>query len=447
MPGVDPGREGNGRAAGLASLPSAPDRPAGAGVSGLERARGPRPVWIALALWGPGLMVMLADTDVGSLATAAQSGARFGYAMVVPLVVLIPVLYLVQEMTVRLGILTGQGHAALIRRYFGRRWAAAASLALLASALGALVTEFAGVAGVGQMFGVPRWLSVSVAAAFLVGVASTGSYRRSERIGIAVGLAELVFLPAMILSHPRLPALLSGMATIPHAAPAFLFLLAANLGAVVMPWMIFYQQGAVIDRGLTRGSIEAERRSTMIGALLTQLVMISVVVALAATLGTSHPDSTLRTVGQIAAALAPLLGGPTARVLLGAGVLGAGLVAALVASLAGAWALAEVFGWQHSLNRRPGRDTAPFYVTYALALAAGALLVLTRTDLISLAVDAEALNAVLLPVVLGFLLLLEARALLPADRRQGWRRWTTVAVCGLVAALGVVAVPLSSGLR
>ena len=162
---------------------------------------------------------------------------------------------------------------------------------------------------------------------------------------------------------------------------------------------------------------------------------------------TSHPDSTLRTVGQIAAALAPLLGGPTARVLLGAGVLGAGLVAALVASLAGAWALAEVFGWQHSLNRRPGRDTAPFYVTYALALAAGALLVLTRTDLISLAVDAEALNAVLLPVVLGFLLLLEARALLPADRRQGWRRWTTVAVCGLVAALGVVAVPLSSGLR
>jgi hypothetical protein len=143
------------------------------------------------------------------------------------------------------------------------------------------------------------------------------------------------------------------------------------------------------------------------------------VVALAATLGTAHPGSTLRTVGQMAAALVPLLGSTGARVLLGVGVLGAGLVAALVASLAGAWALAEVFGWQHSLNRRPGRDTAPFYGTYTLALAAGALLVLTRSDLISLAVDAEVLNAVLLPVVLGFLLLLEARALPPAARPAG----------------------------
>ena len=392
-------------------------------------------------------MVMLADTDVGSLATAAQSGARFGYAMVLPLVVLIPVLYLVQEMTVRLGVITGQGHAALIRQHFGRGWATAAAVALLASVLGALVTEFAGVAGVGQMFGVPRWLSLPVAAAFLVGVASTGSYRRSERIGIAVGLAELVFIPAMVLSHPQLASVARGLVTVPHQGSAFLFLLAANLGAVVMPWMIFYQQGAVIDRGLSRAAIGAERRNTMIGAVLTQLVMIAVVVALAATMGTSHPGTTLRTVGQMAAALTPLLGSTAARVVLGAGVLGAGLVAALVASLAGAWALAEVFGWQHSLNRRPGRDTAAFYVTYTLALAVGAALVLTRTDLISLAVDAEVLNAVLLPVVLGFLLLLEARALPPADRRRGWQRWATVAVCVVVATVGVLAVPISSGLR
>jgi Mn2+/Fe2+ NRAMP family transporter len=447
VPEADSGREGNAGLGGPGTLQGASDAQPRAGGSGLGTEGGRRTLWIALAVWGPGLMVMLADTDVGSLATAAQSGARFGYAMVLPLVALIPVLYLVKEMTVRLGILTGQGHAALIRRHFGRGWAAAASLALLASAMGALVTEFAGVAGVGQMFGVPRWLSVPVAAAFLVGVASTGSYRRSERVGIAVGLAELVFLPAMVLSHPRLPELLSGMVTVPRAAPAFLFRLAANLGAVVMPWMIFYQQGAVVDRGLTRQSIGAERRNTMFGAVLTQLVMIAVVVALAATLGTTHPGSTLRTVGQMAVALVPLLGSTGARVLLGVGVLGAGLVAALVASLAGAWALAEVFGWQHSLNRRPSRETAPFYGTYALALAAGALLVLTRTDLISLAVDAEVLNAFLLPVVLGFLLLLEARALPPAARRQGWRRWATVAVCGLVAAVGVLAVPISGGLR
>ncbi len=450
MPRLESGRAGN------------DPEPAGEGGAGgwrprrraegtrTEQGLGPTSGWLAvlpLAIWGPGLMVMLADTDVGSLVTAAQSGAEFRYALVLPLVVLIPVLYLIQEMTVRLGILTGRGHGALIREHFGARWATLSATTLMVSALGALVTEFAGVAGVGQMFGVPRLVTVPVAAAFLLGIVSTGSYRRYERIGIAVGLAELVFIPAMVLAHPDPGAALRGLTQLPLGNSSFLFLVAANLGAVIMPWMIFYQQGAVIDRGLKPAAIHRERRETAVGAVLTQLVMIAVVVALAATVGTRHPGATLVTVGQITGALRPFFGSTLARVLLGVGILGAGLVAALVASLAGAWGISEVFGWQHSLNRRPGRATAPFYLTYFLAIAGGATLVLTRVDLISLAVHIEVLNALLLPVVLGFLLALEARALPVGQRRTGWRRWAVVLICAVVVAVGLTAIPAATGLR
>ncbi|TAN27004.1 MAG: divalent metal cation transporter, partial [Actinomycetota bacterium] len=128
-----------------------------------------------LAVWGPGLVVMLADTDAGSLITAAQSGAKWGYRMVLPQLVLIPILYVVQEMTVRLGIVTGKGHGALIREHFGKGWALLSASTLFLSAIGALLTEFAGVAGVGELFGLPRTLTVPVATAFLIGVGVTGN--------------------------------------------------------------------------------------------------------------------------------------------------------------------------------------------------------------------------------------------------------------------------------
>jgi NRAMP (natural resistance-associated macrophage protein)-like metal ion transporter len=398
-----------------------------------------------LAFWGPGLVVMLADTDVGSLITAAQSGAEWGYRMVLPQLVLIPILYFVQEMTVRLGILTGQGHAALIRDRFGRGWALLAAGTLVVSGIGALVTEFAGVAGVGEMFGISRLVSVPVAATFLIAIAMTGSYRRFERIGIAVGLAELVFIPAMLMAHPNPAAVLHGLGSLPLGSHSYLFLLAANVGAVIMPWMIFYQQGAVIDKGLSRRSMRRERQATAVGAFLTQLIMIMMVLALAATVGLSHPGIALNTVGQISDALRPFLGSLAAKVLLGAGLLGAALVAALVASLAGAWGLSEVFGWRHTLNQRPGREAAGFYLTYGLAHVVGAAVVLASFDLIRLAVDVEVLNALLLPVVLGFLLALEAKALPPEGRMHGWYRITVTASCLVVIGFGLFIVPATLG--
>jgi Mn2+/Fe2+ NRAMP family transporter len=404
------------------------------------------PVLGVLAVAGPGLVVMLADTDAGSLMTAAQSGARWGYRMIVPELALIPVLYVVQEMTARLGAVTGVGHAALIRARFGRGWAVVSAVTLLVSVTGALITEFAGVAGVGELFGVSRWVTVPLAVAMLAGLAVTGSYRRVERVGIALGLAELAFLPAMLLAHPAGHALARGLAGFPVSDGSYVRLLAANVGAVIMPWMIFYQQGAVVDKGLGRAGIRRERADTAAGAVLTQLVMIAVVITLAATVGSRRPGTPLGSVAQISAALQPVLGATGAKILFGAAMLGAALVAALVSSLAGAWGLSETFGWAHTLNRRPGRATAGFYLTYTLALAAGAALVLASASLINLAVDVEVMNALLLPIVLGFLLALEATALPPGLRMRGWRRWATWTMCLAVIGFALYLIPATAGL-
>jgi Mn2+/Fe2+ NRAMP family transporter len=390
-------------------------------------------------------MVMLADTDAGSLITAAQSGTRWGYRMVLPQLVLIPVLFVVQEMTVRLGIFTNKGHGALIRERFGRGWALLAVGPLFASGVGALVTEFAGVAGVGELFGVSRELTVPVAVAFLIGIAMTGSYRRAERIGIALGLAELVFIPAVFMAHPNLSALGHGLGHLPLENSSYVFLLAANVGAVIMPWMIFYQQRAVVDKGLRPQNIASERRDTAVGSVLTQLIMIMMVVLFAATIGRVHAHATLHTVGEMSSALRPFVGTVGAKLLLGITVLGAALVAALVASLAGAWGISEVFGWTHTLNERPNRKTAKFYITYCFAHILGAVIVLLSVNLINLVIDVEVMNALLLPIVLGFLLVLEARALPSEHRMHGARRVIATGLCLIVIGFGLYLVPATLG--
>lgn len=401
--------------------------------------------WGLLTVWGPGLVVMLADTDAGSLITASQSGAQWGYRMVLPQLILMPILYVVQEMTVRLGIVTKKGHGALIRERFGRFWAWISAFTLFASAIGALLTEFAGVAGVGELFGVSRWVSIPIATTALLALALTGSYRRVERIGLVIGSAELAFLVAMLMARPEPKALVEGLKSMPLGNSSYLLLVAANVGAVIMPWMVFYQQGAVVDKHLSVATIRQARHDTAAGAVLTQVIMISVVITVASTIGAHGGEGALNTVGDIANALTPYLGRVGGTVLFGLGMLGAALVAAIVSSLAGAWGLSEVFGWKHTLNQRPNRATAKFYITYALAHLVGAVLVLASVDLVNLAVDVEVMNALLLPIVLGLLLALEARALPEEWRMRGPRKYIAWALCLVVMGFGLYMVPQALG--
>ena len=400
-----------------------------------------KPVWKRLAFWmtiiGPGLMVMLADTDAGSIITAAQSGAEWRYAMLLPQLLLIPILYIVQEMTVRLGVVTHKGHGELIREHFGMGWALISVLTLFVAAVGALVTEFAGIAGVGEMLHISPWITVPLVTVLLVWIGLSGSYRRVERIGIAVGLLELLFIPAAILARPDPSQLLHDLTNLPLGQGDYLFLLAANVGAVIMPWMVFYQQGAVVDKHL-RGErqLKVERWDTWLGAIITQIVMIAVVVAVAANVEKTHANVTLNSIQDIAAVMQPSLGVVGAIVFCGLGMAGAGFLASLVVSLAGAWGIGEAFKMNRSLNM-PFRKAKKFYIIYTLAHVGGGLLVLSGVSLVSLTVDIEVMNAMLLPIVLGFLLALEQVALPREERIRGWYKIVVWAVCLLVIGFGL----------
>ncbi len=389
-----------------------------------------------LAVLGPGIVVMLADTDVGSVVTAAQSGAQWGYKLLLLQFILMPILYIVQELTVRLGIFTGKGHGELIRDTFGQGWAWVSVTGLGIASVGALLTEFSGVAGVGSLFGVPRAVAVGLAAAFLLVVVWTGSYRRVERVAIALGLFELAFFWVAWAAHPNMQEMLRGLIHAPITNTDYMYLVAANIGAVIMPWMIFYQQSAVADKKLHAEHYRDARWDTAIGAVVTQLIMAAVLVATAATIGLKDPNASLNTVGHIAHAFVPFLGERMGVVVFSIGILGAGMVAAIVVSLAAAWGFGEVTGYKHSLEYHP-KEAPWFYVVYTLAVVAGALAVVAIPNLVSLTVAVEVMNSCLLPMVLGFLVALAVKALPLEHRLRGWYFWVVVAISTLSAGLGV----------
>ncbi len=395
-----------------------------------------RPRWAAVAVFGPGLVVMLADTDVGSVITAGQSGVQWGYRLLALQFLLMPILYVVQELTVRLGLFTGRGHGELIRERFGRFWAWVSVAGLAVATVGALLTEFSGVAGVGELYGVPRLTSLSIAAATLLLVVLTGSYRRVEVIAIILGLFELAFFAVAWAAHPQPGDMLRQAVQIPYGNRDYLYLVAANIGAVIMPWMIFYQQSAIAEKKLAPEHYAAARWDTAIGSALTQLVMAAVLIACAAVLAGRTPAVTLNTVGDMSAALTPLLGARMGHLVFGLGILGAGMVAAIVCSLALAWGLGEVVGRRRSLAYRPLQ--APwFYGAYLVAIIAGVGVVAMVPDLVSLNIGVQVMNALLLPLVLGFLIALARYALPPAHRLRGWYLWLVLLLATLTCALGV----------
>ncbi len=388
------------------------------------------------AVLGTGVVVMLADTDAGSIITAAQSGAQWGYRLLLLQLVLVPILYVVQELTVRLGLVTGRGHGELIRLHYGRGWAWLSVGTLVLACLGALLSELSGLAGVGLLFGVPAWVTMGLVVVTLTLMACTGSYLSVERIAMGIGAFELVFLVVAWRAQPQAAAVAAGLASVPWRDSGYLYLVAANIGAVIMPWMVFYQQSAVVEKRLTVADLPAARWDTAAGALVTQLIMACVLIATAATLG-GHGAVALDTVQQIASAITPFLGERTGRLLFALGMTGSALVATIVVTLTAARALGEVLGVRHSLEHAP-REAPWFYGIYTAALAVGGLTVASGANLVRLSVGVQVMNALLLPVVLGFLYLLARR--LPAPHRlAGGYAALVFAVIALTAGFGVYA--------
>jgi NRAMP (natural resistance-associated macrophage protein)-like metal ion transporter len=406
-------------------------------VTSLSDLRAPISVrFIAVA--GTGIVVMLADTDAGSVITAAQSGAQWGYRLLLLQIVLIPVLYLVQELTVRLGLVTGCGHGELILQRFGRGWAWLSVATLAIACVGALISELSGLAGVGLLFGVPAWMTMIGVIGGLIAIVWTASYRSVERTAIAFGAFELAFLWIAWRAHPDGPAMLAGMTHVPLADPSYLYLVTANIGAVIMPWMVFYQQSAVVEKRLDPSWLAAARWETAAGAVLTQLVMIGVLVATAATIGRVNPNAPLNTVQQISETLTPFLGPDLGRAVFALGMSGAALVATIVVSLTAAWGVGEVAGYRRSLADHP-REAPWFYGLFTACLVLGGVVVASGTDLVALSVGVQVLNACLLPIVLSFLFALAWRALPDRYRLQGIYAVTVGGVMLATAGLGLYA--------
>lgn len=397
-----------------------------------------------LRVIGPAWIVMLADVDAASVLTAAKAGTDFGYAMLLPIFALVPILYLVQEMTARLAIGTGLGHAELIRERFGLRWGVVSVTSMVIVDLLAYVAEFAGIVLGASLIGIPAGPAVVAALVLHTVIVLTGSYRRFEVATLVLSLALFAFVGLAFAAGPDPAAVLGGFSPIqPFDRPGYLDLVVATVGAVVMPWMLFYQQAATVEKRLGPEDLQAARWETFIGAIGSEVLMAAIVIAAAAAVGTGVAGEAVAGGLALPAGLAVLAQG-VPGVLIAIGMIGAGLLAAVVISLSSAWAWSELLHWPHSLNlsirRAPG-----FYLLYLVEVVPAAIIALVAEDLVSVVIDAMILNVLVLVVPLTFLVRLSGdRALLgplAASRRYSAVLWAMTAgllALGLTSVIGVI---------
>jgi Mn2+/Fe2+ NRAMP family transporter len=390
-----------------------------------------------LAIVGPGLIVMVGDNDAGGVSTYAQAGQNFGYSLLWVLLLLIPVLIVNQEMVVRLGAVTGVGHARLINERFGRFWGWFSVGDLFLLNFLTIVTEFIGVSLALRYFGVSPYISVPMAALLLVAITASGSFRRWERAMFAFIGASLVLIPLALLSGPHygsvayhfvVPGIQGGISS------NAVLLIIAIVGTTVAPWQLFFQQSNVIDKRITPRFIKYERADTMLGSLVVVGGAASVlVVAVYAVRGTSLAGHFTDALG-VASALGDksgVLGALFAIVLLDASIIGAAAV-----TLSTSYAFGDVFGLKHSLHRK-FRDAKAFYASYtALVVVAAAIVLLPGAPLGLLTTAVQALAGVLLPSASVFLLLLcnDPEVLGPWVNPR-WLNVTAIVIIGLLLML------------
>jgi NRAMP (natural resistance-associated macrophage protein)-like metal ion transporter len=357
-----------------------------------------------LILAGPGIIVMVADNDAGGITTYAATGAKYGYHLLWFLVLLGPVAYYVQEMTVRLGAVTKRGHAEAIFYAFGPFWGWFSLLDLILTDWLTLMTEFIGMTAALRIFGVPSWVTVLVVTVMMTVMILQGRYWTWEKIALLFCGVNLIYIPAAFLVHPPIHEVLYS-SIVPHLPPGgfsneLLFVLMANIGTTIAPWMIFFQQSAVVDKGMQEKDILAGRVDTAIGSFFTVLVAAFCVI-LTGTLLTGVEIQDAATAALKLRGINHYLG-----TFLAIGLFDAGLLGAICISLASSWAFGEVLGWAHSLNYKV-REAPWFYGFYLLLLAsAGTVTLIPEAPLVLITLFVQVIAVTLLPAALVFLILL-----------------------------------------
>jgi NRAMP (natural resistance-associated macrophage protein)-like metal ion transporter len=389
-------------------------------------------ILVFFAVIGPGFITAVVDNDPGGILTYSAAGARFGY---LPLWTLLPitlVLILTQEMCSRMGAVTGKGLSDLIREEFGLRITFLLMALLVLANLTNVMAEFAGVASSFELFGVSKYISVPLAAVAVWFLVVKGNYASVEKIFLFACVLYVTYVISGILVKPDWKeALIYSVKPEWSLDPAYIYMLIGMVGTTIAPWMQFYLQAAVVEKGITAKEYAESRIEVIVGCLMTAVIAFFIIVACAGAIWRPHPGTIITDAAQAAIALEPL-GGRYARLLFSAGLLNASIFAACILPLSTAYSVCEGLGFESGVNRR-WREAPIFYGLYTLLIVVGAgAVLLPNFNLVYMILLSQVLNGMLLPFVLIFMILLvNKRELMDDWANPRWINlvsWITVAV-------------------
>ena len=363
-----------------------------------------------LAIVGPGLIVMVGDNDAGAFSTYGQAGQNYGTHLLWTFVLLIPVLYVNQEMVLRLGAVTGVGHGRLILERFGRFWGAFSVIDLFLLNALTIITEFIGITLAAGYLGVPKIIAVLLAALVIIASAMTGSFRRFERIAMAFCAGSLLLIPVYLLAHPPIGQVAAGFVEpgVPGGSGQLgtvMLLIIGIVGTTVAPWQLFFQQSYVVDKRITPRFIGYEKADLAIGIVVVIVGGAAIMAAMTAAFAGTPAAGHFTDAAGLAAGLAAHAG-KIAGVIFAVALLDAAMIGAFAVSLSTAYALGDVLGLKHSLHRGV-KNAKGFYVMYAALIAGAATIVLIPKSPLGLFTEGvQVLAGVLLPSATVFLLML-----------------------------------------
>jgi NRAMP (natural resistance-associated macrophage protein)-like metal ion transporter len=389
---------------------------------------------LLFAVFGPGFITASVDQDAGGIFTYSQAGAQYGYSLLWTMIPIAVSLIVVQEMSARMGAVTGKGLSDLIREEFGFRTTFLLMIALVVTNFGNVVAEFAGVASSLELFGVSRYLVVPLAALAVWVLVVRGTYDSIEKIFLAASAFYVCYIVAGLLAQPDWRAAAFATVSSPPTSSiptyGYAYMVVALVGTTIAPWMQFYLQASIVEKGITTRQYRASRWDVIIGCLFAVVVAWFIIVACAATLYRAGPR-TIESAADAAVALRPLAG-DYAYLLFAAGLFNASLFAASILPISTAYAVCEGLGFESGLDKR--FDEAPvFYWLYTLLIVTGAgVLLIPRLPLVYVSVLSQVANGVVLPFVLIFMLRLtndrELMGEFVNSRRFNAIAWTTVVV-------------------
>jgi NRAMP (natural resistance-associated macrophage protein)-like metal ion transporter len=395
-----------------------------------------------LAILGPGLIVMVGDNDAGAFGTYTQAGQNYGTALLWTLALLIPVLYVNQEMVLRLGAVSGIGHARLIFERFGRFWGAFSVVDLFLLNALTIVTEFIGIALALDYLGLPKVAGVAVSALLIMMAVSTGDFRRFERFAMLLVFASLMLVPIYFMAHPPIAQVAHDFVVpqLPKEGKLsdVMLLIIAIVGTTVAPWQLFFQQSYVVDKRITPRFMRYERLDLWLGIVLVIIGGVAMMAFTAAIFAGQPEFGHFTDAGAIASGLEKYAG-KAAGVMFAIALIDAALIGAAAVSLSTAYAIGDVFSLSHSLHRKV-TDARGFYAVYFLLIIAAAAVVLTPGAPLGLLTNAvQTLAGVLLPSATVFLLLLcNDKAVLGPWVNPRWLNYFTGSVIAALVLLSII---------